>query len=188
MNVATECSKSLLFRNLYTERLDRNIIVSKSVSKADQTSHLKLSMEGQKETNLPIAPIKHIMNKMQNRSNISLSSFRSSVLRFDGTFMEFIITCKHAANSYNKRNQSINKECTNTIDRCDACKQNHMSMIWQLGFWKPGECKNTLHVVQKILTRVHSYSNTYTQWDIIVVAHDMGIVSSDNKFLRKILK
>lgn len=102
MNVAKECSKSLLFRNLYTRRLHRNINVSKSVSKADQTSHLKLPMEGQKETNLPIAPIKHIMNKMQNRSNISLSSFRSSVLRFDGTFMEFIITCKHAANSYHK--------------------------------------------------------------------------------------
>ena len=46
-----------------------------------------------KRTDLPMAPITHIVNRVAKRARISLSSFFSSVLLLDGTFIEFIITC-----------------------------------------------------------------------------------------------
>lgn len=67
-----------------------------------------------------MAPIKHIIKRVANRVSISLSSFLSSVLLLEGTFIEFIITCnvnsnvsktheqlKHAP----KRKLNINKNC-----------------------------------------------------------------------------
>lgn len=41
----------------------------------------------------PIAPIRHIVTRTQKIEIMSLSSFFSSVLLFDGAFMAFIITC-----------------------------------------------------------------------------------------------
>jgi hypothetical protein len=47
---------------------------------------------GRKKTDLPIAPMTHIVKRVANKARISLSSFFSSVLLLEGTFMEFIIT------------------------------------------------------------------------------------------------
>jgi len=46
-----------------------------------------------KRTDLPMAPITHIVKRVAKRARISLSSFFSNVLLLEGTFMEFIITC-----------------------------------------------------------------------------------------------
>jgi hypothetical protein len=40
-------------------------------------------------TNLPIAPIRHMVNKMNNKNKIRLSSFLSKVLHFEGRSMTF---------------------------------------------------------------------------------------------------
>ncbi|MFS8029355.1 hypothetical protein Hanom_Chr16g01521351 [Helianthus anomalus] len=42
---------------------------------------------------LPIAPMRHKVRRTPKRVAITLSSFFSSVLLFEGTFMAFIITC-----------------------------------------------------------------------------------------------
>jgi hypothetical protein len=48
-----------------------------------------------KRSDLPMAPITHIVKRVAKRARISLSSFFSNVLLFEGTFMEFIITCNN---------------------------------------------------------------------------------------------
>lgn len=44
-------------------------------------------------SHLAMAPIRHIKKRDPKRVSISLSSFLSSVLLLEGTFIEFIITC-----------------------------------------------------------------------------------------------
>jgi hypothetical protein len=48
----------------------------------------KYDIEGD-PTNLPIAPIRHMVNKMNNKSKIMLSSFLSKVFHFEGKFVTF---------------------------------------------------------------------------------------------------
>ncbi|KAJ0895805.1 hypothetical protein HanRHA438_Chr08g0327381 [Helianthus annuus] len=45
-------------------------------------------------TYLPMAPIKHMQRRTPKSVAITLSSFLSNVLLFEGTFMAFIITCQ----------------------------------------------------------------------------------------------
>lgn len=104
MNTALQNSQN---KNMSHEHINKNRTGEKYLEEGQQNRQTG-KIEMIELSNLPMDPIRHIMERVANRASISLSSFLSNVLLFEGIFMEFIITYKYDPNQISR--PSNNKE------------------------------------------------------------------------------